>query len=134
MEARVVEFAEVLRQNGVRVSTSEVLDGARAVALVDLSERDNLRSVLRTTLVKRSADVEVFDRAFGLFFSGALATLEALETSLLASLQETAPDWPTCCAERRCSSTSVSCKAHYSPAFSPDDCWLRPAEKRSRAT
>ena len=75
MEARVVEFAEVLRQNGVRVSTSEVMDGARAAALVDLSERENLRSVLRTTLVKRSADVDVFDRAFRLFFSGGLAHL-----------------------------------------------------------
>ena len=88
MEARVVEFAEVLRQNGVRVSTSEVMDGARAAALVDLSQQENLRSVLRTTLVKRSADVEVFDRAFGLFFSGATRTLEALETSLLAALEE----------------------------------------------
>jgi uncharacterized protein len=88
MEARVVEFAEVLRQNGVRVSTSEVMDGARAAALVDLSEREHLRSVLRTTLVKRAADVEVFDRTFGLFFSGAMRTLEALETSLLAALEE----------------------------------------------
>ena len=88
MEARVVEFAEVLRQNGVRVSTAEVMDGARAAALVDPSERENLRSVLRTTLVKRSGDVEVFDRAFGLFFSGALRTLESLETSLLAALEE----------------------------------------------
>ncbi len=88
MEARVVEFAEVLRQNGIRVSTSEVMDGARAAALVDLSERENLRSVLRTTLVKRSADVEVFDRAFFLFFSGATRTLEALEASLLAALEE----------------------------------------------
>ena len=88
MEARVVEFAEVLRQNGVRVSTAEVMDGARAAALVDLSERENLRSVLRSTLVKRSADVEVFDRAFGLFFSGATRTLAALEASLLVALEE----------------------------------------------
>ncbi|HMK72917.1 MAG TPA: VWA domain-containing protein [Myxococcaceae bacterium] len=88
MEARIVEFAEVLRQNGVRVSTSEVMDGARAAAMVDLSERENLRSVLRTTLVKRSADVDVFDRAFALFFSGAARTVEALETSLLAALEE----------------------------------------------
>ncbi len=88
MEARVVEFAEVLRQNGVRVSTSEVMDGARAATLVDLSERDNLRSVLRTTLVKRSADVDAFDRAFSLFFSGAMRTLQALESSLLAAIEE----------------------------------------------
>jgi uncharacterized protein len=88
MEARVVEFAEVLRQNGLRVSTSEVMDGARAAAMVDLSKRENLRSVLRTTLVKRSADVDVFDRAFGLFFSGTTQTIEAFESSLLAAIEE----------------------------------------------
>jgi len=39
MEARIVEFAEVLRQNGVRVATSELLDASRAATLVDLSDR-----------------------------------------------------------------------------------------------
>ena len=56
MEARIVEFAEVLRQNGVRVATSELLDASRAATLVDLSDREAFRAVLRTTMVKRSAD------------------------------------------------------------------------------
>ena len=53
MDARIVEFAEVLRQNGVRVSTSEVSDAARAAAEVGLQDKGIFRSVLRTTMVKR---------------------------------------------------------------------------------
>ena len=62
MDARIVEFAEVLRQNGVRVSTSEVVDASQATALVGVSDRDLFRSVLRATMVKRDLDLESFDR------------------------------------------------------------------------
>ena len=79
MDARIVEFAEVLRQNGVRVSTSEVTDAARAVAEVGVADKDLFRAVLRTTLVKREQDVDVFRRAFDFFFSGAARTFEALD-------------------------------------------------------
>jgi len=89
MEARIVEFAEVLRQNGVRVATSELLDATRAATLVDLGDREAFRSVLRTTLVKRTADRGPFDRAFDVFFSGALTLLEGVEQSLLDELAAT---------------------------------------------
>ena len=89
MEARIVEFAEVLRQNGVRVATSELLDATRAVTLVDLADREAFRSVLRTTMVKRSADRGPFDRAFDVFFSGAVSLLEGVEQSLLDELAAT---------------------------------------------
>ena len=86
MEARIVEFAEVLRQNGVRVATSELLDASRAATLIDLSDREAFRAVLRTTMVKRSADRAPFDRAFDVFFSGAVSVLEGVEQSLLDEL------------------------------------------------
>ncbi|HEY8207348.1 MAG TPA: VWA domain-containing protein [Myxococcaceae bacterium] len=88
MDARIVEFAEVLRQNGVRVSTSEVVDAAQATALVGMADRDQFRSVLRTTLVKRDLDLEAFNRAFEFFFSGAARTFEALDEALLKQLEE----------------------------------------------
>lgn len=88
MEARIVEFAEVLRQNGVRVSTSEVQDAARATAEVGLVDRGLFRAALRTTLVKRELDVDTFDRCFDYFFSGAAATFAALDRSLVAQLEE----------------------------------------------
>ncbi|HYV47770.1 MAG TPA: VWA domain-containing protein [Myxococcaceae bacterium] len=88
MDARIVEFAEVLRQNGVRVSTAEVVDAAQAVAIVGVQDRDLFRSVLRSTLVKRDLDLEAFDRAFDFFFSGAAKTFEALDEALLKQLEE----------------------------------------------
>ena len=88
MEARIVEFAEVLRQTGVKVATSEVLDAARASTWVDLADREAFRSVLRTTLVKRTADRGPFDRAFDVFFSGGTLFLEGLESSLVDALTE----------------------------------------------
>src|SRR5574342_379982 len=88
MEARLVEFARVLRQNGVRVSPAEVADAARAAALVGLAERDAFRGALRSTLVKRAVDVAVFDRVFDLYFSGLGRVLDGLERSLVGALEE----------------------------------------------
>lgn len=88
MDARIVEFAEVLRQNGIRVSTSEVSDAARATSEVGLQDKGLFRSVLRTTLVKREQDVDVFHRAFDFFFSGAAKTFEAIDKSLFDQIQE----------------------------------------------
>jgi uncharacterized protein len=64
MDARLVEFAEILRQNGVRVSTAEVQDAASALLAAGLSEPAQVRSALRATLIKREADLEPFARAF----------------------------------------------------------------------
>ncbi|RKH42494.1 VWA domain-containing protein [Corallococcus llansteffanensis] len=88
MDARIVEFAEVLRQNGVRVSTSEVQDALRATAEVGLEDRNLFRAVLRTTLVKRELDVDTFRRAFDFYFSGAARTFEALDQSLAKQLED----------------------------------------------
>ena len=88
MDARIVEFAEVLRQNGVRVGTSEVHDATRAVAELGVEQRELFRSALRATLVKRGADTEIFDRAFEFFFLGAARLLESVDLSLLQALEQ----------------------------------------------
>jgi hypothetical protein len=88
MDARIVEFAEVLRQNGVRVSTSEVQDALRAAAEVGLTDRALFKSVLRTTLVKRELDVDTFNRAFEFFFTGLARTFESLDKSLADQIKE----------------------------------------------
>ncbi len=86
MEARLVEFARLLRQNGVRVSPAEVAEAGRAVALVGVAERAAVRAALRSTLVKRASDVELFDQLFALYFSGLGRVLDGLERGLLAEL------------------------------------------------
>jgi len=50
------------------VSTSEVLDAARAVAAIPLERRTDLRTALRATLVKDTSHDVLFDRSFEAIF------------------------------------------------------------------
>ncbi|WP_051471012.1 vWA domain-containing protein [Patulibacter minatonensis] len=64
----LLAFATALRSAGLRVSPSETLDALRAVRAVSLDRRDGVRAALRTTLVKRGRDEDVFDELFARFF------------------------------------------------------------------
>ncbi|ABS25720.1 VWA domain-containing protein [Anaeromyxobacter sp. Fw109-5] len=86
MHARVVEFAGLLRTNGVRVSPAEVADAVEAAALVGASDRGSFRAALRATLVKRSRDVPVFDGLFELYFSALGRVVEGLERGVVGEL------------------------------------------------
>lgn len=86
MDARLEDFAGLLRQNGLRVSPAELADAARAVLLVGLEQRELFRSALRSTLVKRGTDAQVFDKLFELYFTGAKDLVEGLQGSLLEAL------------------------------------------------
>jgi len=88
MEARLVELAELLRHNGIKVSVSEVLDAARATAILGLDDRETFRAALAATLVKRAADAPTFDKVFELYFTGAAKTLDAIDRSLARRITE----------------------------------------------
>ncbi len=87
MDAKIVEFTSLLRQNGLRVSLAEHMDGFRATRLLGLVDRTAFKDALRATLVKRSVDVAAFDELFDLYFSGLGASVKASTTSLMAALQ-----------------------------------------------
>ncbi|HSR58528.1 MAG TPA: VWA domain-containing protein [Candidatus Binataceae bacterium] len=70
MQEKLVEFANLLRQNGVRVSLAETLDAFGASEVTGLAERDSFRSALRATMVKRAPELPIFEELFDLFFSG----------------------------------------------------------------
>ena len=59
MQARVIEFVNVLRRNGIRVSLSENMDAFRALELIGIADPQLFRNALRTTLIKRSGDQTV---------------------------------------------------------------------------
>lgn len=88
MEARIVEFAELLRQNGMQTSPSEVMDAARALAEVGLEDRETVRAALAATLSKRAADRGLFHSLFELYFSGMEGLLAGLEESALRRIEE----------------------------------------------
>ncbi len=64
----LLDFSGLLRRNGVRVSTSEVLDAARALEAVGLADPELAREALATTLAKRADDRVPFDELFDLYF------------------------------------------------------------------
>ncbi|HTY56916.1 MAG TPA: VWA domain-containing protein [Candidatus Binataceae bacterium] len=70
MEEKLVEFANLLRQNGVRVSLAETLDALGASELTGLNERETFRAALRATMVKRASELPMFEELFDLYFSG----------------------------------------------------------------
>ena len=88
MEARIVEFAELLRQNGIRVSPAEVSDAAEALVLTGVADRETVRGALAATMLKRAQDHDLFERIFDLYFSGTSKVLEGLEGSLAARIDE----------------------------------------------
>jgi uncharacterized protein with von Willebrand factor type A (vWA) domain len=70
MQEKLVEFANLLRENGVRVSLAETLDAFSASELTGLGERDAFRAALRATMIKRSTELPIFEELFDVYFSG----------------------------------------------------------------
>jgi len=64
----VAELCAVLRRRGLPVAPPEVMDATRALAVVGVSSREEVREALAATLVKRLADRGVFDLVFDRFF------------------------------------------------------------------
>ena len=69
MDAPINRFIYVLKANGVRISPSESIDAMHALMCLTLADRDTVRTVLQSTLIKDMHDIPVFNEVFELFFS-----------------------------------------------------------------
>ena len=67
LPARVVDFAEALRAEGVAVGTSELLDAFAALGEVPWTDRGAFKEALAATLAKSQEDRRVFDLVFERF-------------------------------------------------------------------
>ena len=86
MEERIIEFANVLRRNGVRVSLSENMDVFRALERIGIADQQLFRDALRTTLVKRVGDIQPFEELFDFFFLGLSQAIDALDRRMMEKL------------------------------------------------
>jgi len=86
MEDRIVEFATVLRRNGVRVSLAENMDAFRALQLVGVVDPLLFRNALRTTLVKRSVDLKPFEELFDFYFFGIGQAIDAADRRIMEKM------------------------------------------------
>lgn len=66
--ANLLAFGRVLKEAGVKVSLSQVMDASRSVELVDISRRADFYSVLRSNLVSDKDEIPLFDRVFDCFW------------------------------------------------------------------
>ena len=64
----LMAFARALKQLGVKVSLSQVLDTSRAVEHVDLAEKTDFRALLRANMVSQKEDFPAFDLLFDSFW------------------------------------------------------------------
>lgn len=70
MQARIVEFTNLLRKSGVRVSVSEAIDAFQALDELSLDERELFKDALRSSMIKRGDEIPTYDQLFDLFWSG----------------------------------------------------------------
>jgi uncharacterized protein len=86
MQDRIIEFSNVLRRNGVRVSLSENIDAFRAIDLLGIENPLLFRAALRSTLVKRTVDLRAFEELFDFFFFGIGQSLNQADQQLMQQL------------------------------------------------
>ena len=63
------DFIGELRAAGIPISMSEHVDSAKAMEVIDLSDRSLVKNSLAATLVKDGDHMPVFNTAFEVFFS-----------------------------------------------------------------
>jgi uncharacterized protein with von Willebrand factor type A (vWA) domain len=64
----LLAFGRALKQLGVKVSLSQVIDVSRGVEFIDLADRGDFRAVLRSNLISQKEDFPVFDMLFDCFW------------------------------------------------------------------
>ncbi len=92
--ANVMHFARLLRRAGLPVGPAEAEAAQRALALIDIGDRAQVRTALRTTLIHRREHREVFDQAFSLFWRDPTAAEQAVAMALLEAQKYRRPERP----------------------------------------
>jgi uncharacterized protein with von Willebrand factor type A (vWA) domain len=74
----LLHFGRLLRALGLKISAGQLSDLARALTLIDITNRQDFYYASRGLLVTNPNDFERFDQAFDLFWSGASKWLLSL--------------------------------------------------------
>jgi hypothetical protein len=64
----ITSFANLLRGAGIRVSPDEVMSAFKSMSHIDLASRSQFKQLLKTTLIKRISDIDLFEKIFELHF------------------------------------------------------------------
>src|SRR5215470_13485808 len=72
LQRNIVDFCRLLRANELLVTPSEVIDAIRTADAVDLSDRQEFKTALRSVLTARPEDIPIHDASFDEFWRGRL--------------------------------------------------------------
>jgi len=86
MQAKVIEFTNLLRKSGVRVSVAEAIDAFSALDELSLDDREIFKDALRSSMIKRGDEISTYDQLFDLFWSGFYDNLQQSFGNLNAEL------------------------------------------------
>ena len=81
----LTQFARLLRSLGLTVPAGSTVEAARAAQHIDIGRKQDFRCALRTVLVRRAEDLQVFDQAFRVFWSRHSGTSTKLDLRPLGS-------------------------------------------------
>ena len=68
LAVNIIQFSHLLRENGISVTLSSVLDAIRGLEFMDISNLELFRGLLRLNFVCRQEDIDRFDQLFFLFW------------------------------------------------------------------
>ncbi|EGW38357.1 VWA domain-containing protein [Desulfosporosinus sp. OT] len=69
LDRHLVEFAQLLRTVGLKVSPSEISDATEGLRVIGMVDRDKVEAVLQATLVKDYRHIFAFKEAFRAYFA-----------------------------------------------------------------
>ncbi|MDP9095463.1 MAG: VWA domain-containing protein, partial [Pseudomonadota bacterium] len=91
----VMHFVRLLRRAGLPVGPAATVEAARAIALIDVGDRQQVNAALRALLTTRREHQEIFDQAFALFWRDPAVALQQAALSMLSEKVAAPPAKPT---------------------------------------
>ena len=88
MQKKIIEFTNLLRKSGIRVSVAEGIDAFNALDELSLDDREVFRDALRSAMVKRGDEIPTYDELFDLFWSGFYDNLKGAFGDMEGDLSE----------------------------------------------
>src|ERR1700682_6644946 len=73
LQRNIIDFCRLLGQREILVTPSEVIDAIRTADAVDLSDRQEFKTALRSVLTARPEDIPLHDATFDEFWRTRLA-------------------------------------------------------------
>src|SRR5579872_3985508 len=75
LQRNIIDFCRLLREREMLVTPSEVIDAMRTADAVDISDRQEFKTALRSVLTAKPEDIPIHDATFDEFWRGRLQEL-----------------------------------------------------------